>query len=346
MLAAIFNGPGDLQLVDAPRPHANPGELVLRVGANTVCGTDGRILRGEKSTGMNPGVILGHEIAGYVEEIGKGVTGFDEGDLVGVLPTVPCLRCFYCQRGSEHLCTDSKIFGYALDGGLSEFIRIPAEAMERGGVFTASSHLTAVQVALAEPLGCVVSSSANFAVSAGDTVLVVGSGPIGLLHTQVARLRGAANIVVSDPSAPRRELAARLGATHGVDPAEESLEETVMGLTDGRGADTVILCIGVPDLVAQALKLVRKRGHVSAFAGFPKGREARIDPNIIHYGEIFVSGASNAGRASHARALELISRGLVDVASLHTHTFPLEKVFDGIEMATSGEGVKVAIVAE
>lgn len=346
MKGAVFAGPGQLELRDIPTPHAGEGELVLKVGANTVCGTDGRILRGEKTAGIDLGVVLGHEISGFVVEVGHGVAGFSEGDLVSVMPTVPCLACYYCKAGAEHLCTRSTLFGYALDGGLADYVRIPAQAMERGGVFRAESNVSAVEAALAEPLGCVLNGAANYQPDAGDTVVVIGAGPIGLLHTQVNRLYGASQVIVSDPAGERRALAEKLGATHTVDPTTQDLGEFVRGLTDGRGADVAVICIGHNALVQQAFQIVRKRGRVNAFAGFPKGALSNVDPNLIHYGELVVTGASNSGRASHEKALRLISEGAIDVKSLHTHTFELDDVVEGIEFAVSGSGVKVAIVPE
>lgn len=344
MKAAVFAGPGQLELREIEKPSAGTDGLVLRVGANTVCGTDGRILRGEKTAGIDLGIVLGHEISGYVEEVGSEVEGFEVGDLVGVLPTVPCGQCYYCRRGMEHLCTDSEIFGYGINGGLAEYIRIPAEALQRGGVFNAPSHLSAVEVALAEPLGCVINGAHNYQPGIGDTVLIAGAGPIGLLHTQVCRLAGASNIIVSDPSESRREFAKKMGATHTVDPTQTDLAEFCKNLTDGEGADIGVICIGRPELVEDVLLCMRKGGHVNAFAGFSKVAKAQIDPNLIHYRELVITGASNAGRAAHEKALRLIGEGKIDVKSLHTHTFELADVHEAITVAANGTGIKVAVV--
>lgn len=343
MKAAIFVRPGQLELQDIPEPHAGPGEVVIKVGSNTVCGTDGRILRGEKSKGIDRGVVLGHEFSGYVTETGAGVEDFHEGELVGGVPTVPCLRCYYCQHGKEHLCTDSRIIGYQINGGLAEYMKFPREAIERRCVFHAADHLTPPEVSLAEPLGCVLNGASQYGTQAGDTVLIIGAGPIGLLHTQVNKMMGASQIVVSDPSASRRQVAAQFGATHTIDPTATDLNEYVRDLTDGLGADVVVICIGQPALVQQAFEVVRKAGAVNAFAGFSKTSMAQVDPNLIHYGELRVTGASNASRASHKKALRLIGEGAIDVKSLHTHTFSLDDVVEGIEFAQKGEGIKVAI---
>lgn len=346
MRAAVFVGPGQLELQDIPTPTAGPGELLLKVGSNTVCGTDLRIMRGEKTAGIRHGAVLGHEIGGHVTEIGAGVEGFAEGDLVAVNPTVACLRCWYCQRGMEHLCVDAALFGYSIDGGLADYVKIPAEAMLRGGVYKAADHLTPVEASLSEPLGCVLNGAGQYQPKPGDTVLIIGAGPIGLLHTQVNRMFGASQVIVSDPSAPRREVARKLGATHDVDPTATDLTEYVRSLTDGRGADVVVICIGALPLLQDGLKAARKGGHVNAFAGFPKGKMAEMDPNLIHYGELVVTGGSNARRHNQADALDLIATGAIDVKALHTHTYNLDDVAEGIEFVSSGEGIKVAISPE
>ncbi|MGK0540678.1 zinc-binding dehydrogenase [Propionimicrobium lymphophilum] len=344
MKAAIFNGPGDLNVKEVPTPEAGPGEIVLRVGANTVCGTDGRILRGEKTAGVRKGVVLGHEISGYVCEVGSGIKGFNEGDLVGVMPTVPCGKCFYCIQGYENLCTDSELFGYGYDGGLAEYIKIPNPAITRGGIFKVASHLDPVEVSLAEPLGCVLNGADLYEPKISNTVVIIGAGPIGLLHIQVCLHAGASRVIVSDPSEERRSIAEKFGATLTIDPNSENLVERVRDYTNGIGADIAIVCIGHPGLFNDALKVVRKRGTVSAFAGFSKTDLAQVDPNLIHYGELKVTGASNASRKSHRLALDLIEQGAIDVKSLHTNTFLLDAVVEGIQSATTGHGIKTAIV--
>lgn len=346
MKAAVFGGPGKLELKEVPTPEAGPGEIRLRTGSNTVCGTDLRILRGEKSKGIDRGVVLGHEIAGYVDQIGEGVTGFEIGDLVSIEPTIPCLSCEYCKTGHEQLCLHGKIFGYAVNGGLAEYVLIPKEALDAGVAFVAAKHLTPQEASLAEPLGCVINGARNYKVQPGDTVLVIGAGPIGLLHVQMALLEGASQVIMSEPSESRRATAAELGATHCVDPTKEDLQQYVYGLTNGLGADVVIVCIGVPTLVNQAMSCARKRGRVSLFAGFPKGGSAEFDPNLVHYGELEVVGASNASRDAHELALRLIGEGKINVKALHTDTFPLSKVVEAIEYVSSGDGIKVSVVPD
>lgn len=344
MRAAVLVGPGHLEMRDVPIPKPGPGEIVLRVGANTVCGTDGRILRGEKTAGVRPGVVMGHEFAGYVHDVGAGVDEFNEGDLVGVMPTVPCLRCHYCLNHLEHMCVNAKLFGYWIDGGLAEYVLITAEAIERGAIVVADPNADPAKIALAEPLGCVLNGVDNYHVNIGDTVLIIGAGPIGLLHTMVAKQMGASQIVVANRSGGRLEIAKQVGATHTVLTGEVDVPEFVKELTGGLGATVAVQCIGVPELFQTALESVRNGGRVNAFAGFPKGQMASIDPNLIHYNEIIVTGGSNMGRNNYRRAVQLISDGTIDVGALLTEPFTLEDAAEAIEHASAGKGIKTAVI--
>lgn len=343
MLAAVYRGPNQLEITEVPTPEPGDGEILIRVGANTVCGTDLRILRGEKTAGVVPGVVLGHEIAGTVASLGAGVAGYAEGDSIVVSPTVTCGTCFYCLRDLEQFCTDTDIFGYNLGGGLAEYCLVPKHAVMRAHVTVAKSGVSMKALALSEPLSCVLNAVSNYKVGLGSTVVILGAGPIGLLHQTVCRLAGATQIIVSDPAANRRETAIALGADIAVDPLSEDLLDVVQSHTSGRGADTAVVCIGRSELFSQAVGLVRKGGSVCAFAGFPKGSSASIDPNVIHYGEITVVGASNAKRRHTQEALHLIENGLIPADSIVSHTFALEQAVEAIEFSASGHGIKIAV---
>lgn len=346
MLAAVFKGPGQLEVTEVPTPEPGPGEVLLEVGSNTVCGTDLRILRGEKTTGVRPGVVLGHEIAGTVAAVGSGVTEYKQGDLAVVTPTVTCGTCYFCLRNMEHFCENFVLYGYALDGGLAEYCLVPAQAVGRKNITVAKPGTSLTALSLTEPLGCVLNGLCNYTVSLGDTALILGAGPIGLLHQTVCRLAGATQIIVSDPSESRRQTASQLGADIVVDPMNENLSEVVKGATGGRGADVVVICIGRPALFPEALSLARKGGRVCAFAGFPKDGSVAVDPNVIHYGEITVTGTSNSMRSQTADAMHLIEDGLIPADTIISHTFPLTQAVDAIEFSASGEGIKIAVVPE
>ena len=335
MLAAVFRGPGELEVAEVETPRIRPDEVLVKVGANTVCGTDVRILRGEKTGGIDRNVVLGHEMAGHVAEVGRDVEGYEVGAPVAMAPVIPCRRCFFCRRDMENMCPNARVVGYVVDGGLGEYMRVPALALETGNLFVAQKDLPSEQLALTEPLSCVISGHRNIRVGVDDTVLILGSGPIGLLHLQVSLLSGARTVVVSDPSFSRRAVAGDLGAHVTVDPNNEDLAEVVAEHMDGLGVDVAIICIGIPALVNDAFRMTRKGGRVNVFAGLAglAGRAgwSEVEANLIHYNELVVTGASNSRRADYEVAMRLIESGRVRVESMVTHRFPLEEAIEAID---------------
>jgi L-iditol 2-dehydrogenase len=344
MLAAVFRGPGELDVTEVPTPEAGPGEVLVKVGANTVCGTDVRILRGEKTRGIARDFVLGHELSGRVAEVGSGVEGYEVGSPVVMAPVIYCLRCHYCKRGMENLCVNKRIVGNVVDGGLAEYMRVPAEAVAAGNLFVAGEGIPPEHLALAEPLACCVNGLGNYRVEMDDTVLVLGAGPIGLFHLQLALLSGAGKVIVSNPSEDRRKFARELGAHVVVDPTSEDLSGVVAEHTGGLGADVAVICIGIPALVNDAMRMVRKGGRVNVFAGLSGAGWSEVEANLIHYNELVVTGASDSKRENYDTALRLIESGRVAVERMVTHRYPLSESVAAIEKSASGEGIKVAVM--
>lgn len=347
MLAAVFREPGNLDVTEVSTPEARPGEVVVRVGANTVCGTDVRILKGEKTRGIGKDVVLGHELAGHVAEVGAGVDdglGYEVGAPVAMYPILQCGRCYYCLRGMENVCENLRIFGNIEDGGLAEFIRVPAKAVERGNLFVAGEDRPSEELALAEPLACCINGLEKYRVEVGDTVVILGAGPIGLFHLQLALLSGAEKVIVSNPSESRRRFAESLGATVTVDPTSEDLAGLVREHTGGRGADATVICIGRAELVNDALGMTRKGGRVNVFAGLAGEGWAEIAANLIHYNEISLTGGSNCRRRDFADAMRLIESGRIDVKTMVTDRFPLVQATRAIEKSSESGGIKVAVM--
>lgn len=346
MIAAVFEGPGALEVREVEEPTVGPGEVLVKVGANTVCGTDLRVLRGEKTAGISPPAIIGHEVAGHVAEVGRGVGGFEVGVPVVITPMIPCLRCFYCKRDMENVCENVRAVGYEIAGGLSEYMKVPAEALAAGCLFTSEKDLPSEQLALVEPLSACVYGQRRSPIGLGDTVLILGAGPIGLFHLQLALLAGAETVIVSQPSGPRHAMASGFGAHVVVDPMSEDLYEAVAQRTNGRGADVVIVCIGIPQLVNDAFRLARKGGQVNVFAGLSGQGWAEVEANLIHYNELRVTGQTGTRRLEFEKALKLVESGRVDTATMVTHRFALKDAAEAIETVSSGEGIKVAIMPE
>lgn len=346
MIAAVFNGPDEIEVKEVETPEVGAGEVLVEVGANTVCGTDVRILRGEKTTGIYPPSILGHEFAGRVAAVGDGAEGYEVGVTVGMSPTIPCLRCFYCKRDMENVCLNWKAMGYEVNGGLSQYVRIPADAVRAGCLFAASEDIPPEQLALSEPLSCCVHGQILSRVGFDDTVLIMGAGPIGLFHLQLALQAGARTVIVSEPSEDRQSFAKTLGAHVTVDPTSEDLSEVVMENSDGLGVDVALICIGMPALVNQAFELARKGGRINVFAGLANEGWAEVEANLIHYNQLQVTGVTGARRSDYEVALRLIESGRVDVSNMVTHRFPLEEATEAIQTSARGEGLKVAVIPE
>jgi len=344
MRAAVFVGPGPLLVRDVPRPRLEPGDLLVQPTACGICGTDVRITEGRKSRGVRTPSILGHEFAGRVVEARDPVAGdWSVGDGVAVQPVVSCGRCPDCLRQAENRCAHRQAAGYEWDGGLAEYVRIPAIAVQRGNVARLPGRLALQAAALAEPLAAVLNGQERSTVSVGDAVLVLGAGPIGLLHLQVARARGARLVIISEPAAARRAAALALGADIVLDPGAEDVAATARRATGGLGCDVVIVAVGAPQLVPDGLAALRRGGRINLFAGFDPGTSVALDPNRVHYDEVQITGASASSRLQFALALDLLASGRVVSEPLISHVLPLERVNEGLELVRSGAGLKVLI---
>jgi len=341
--AAILTAPNAMSLEEAAAPVPMAGDVVLRVRAATICGTDIRILRGRKTAGVRYPSILGHEFAGEIVETG-GHADLSPGDRVALCPAIACGHCDRCKRGQENLCTAGANIGYEVDGAFAELIRIPERAARAGNIRHLPDHMSFAEAALVEPLACVLNGQNRVSLGLGDTVVVLGAGPIGLLHVAMARLRGATRIIATDPNHHRRAMAQALGADLALDATLPDLVERVRTETGGRGADVVICAIGLPALARQATDFAAHGGRVSLFAGFSKGETAEMDVNAIHYNEITVTGAFGLSRNDYDRAFELIASGRLDVRPLITHSFALDDALTAFDTAESGTAIKVAII--
>lgn len=343
MTAAVFQKPGVMTLQQVPRPEIGADELLLEVGACAVCGTDIRIFKGEKTKGVRTPSILGHEIAGRIAAVGSKVAGIEVGERIAIAPVLPCGKCYYCLNGKENACLQRRALGYEFDGGFAEFMRLPAAYLEKGSIFRFPEQLSFQEACLAEPLGCVYNGSRRCAIKLNDKVVIIGAGPIGLMHTMLARRKGATRIIVSEPLPRRRELALEVGADIAVDPGQADLRKIVLAETQGLGADAVILSVGVAAQAGPALMLLRKGGILNLFGGFPAGQKTEIDPNVIHYEEVWVTGTTACTRSQYGKALELISSGELDLKPIISHVYRLKDILEAFQTVAKGEGIKAIV---
>jgi L-iditol 2-dehydrogenase len=339
--ACVFHGPGDVRVEARPEPKPGPGELLLRMEATGLCQSDIRVYKGEKKARI--GVVPGHENVGAVAELGEGVEGFTVGQRVALCPIIACGRCFFCLRGSRNRCPQRLTLGYEEDGGLAEYLRVPASIIALGHVFPVPDALPSDLATLTEPLACVLNSLEACRLAPGGSLLLLGAGPMGLLHLLLARALGVATVVVSELNEERLERARELGATAAVDPRRRDVRQATLEATGGLGADAVVVSTGVASLIEPALAAVRKQGTVSLFGGFPPDSAFSLDPNAVHYGEVSLTGTQNATTDQYRRALQLLTV-MPQAAAINTHRFGIEEGTGAYEARLGMDGLKSLVL--
>lgn len=343
MRAVVLAGPNDFKAGQIETPKIGDRDILLQMKKAAICGTDIRILEGKKTKDVRYPSVIGHEMCGIIKEVGKQVNGFTAGDKVAIANVIPCHSCHSCLNGRENACLNRKAIGYEFNGGFAEYVLIPGLAIESGNVIKLPEHVSFAEGALIEPLACCIRGLKNAGTGFNDTVLIVGAGPIGLMHLQLSKIVGARKVIVSEPIASRREKAEKLGADLIVNPTAENLHEIVMKETDGLGVDVIIVAIGVPQIVNSTIKLCRKGGTVNLFAGFAGTGECTIEVNTIHYGEINVNGSTAYKRQDYLEAAQMVINQKVNLEEIVTHTFKIEEFQQAYEVCKSGEGLKVVI---
>ncbi|MDO8585908.1 MAG: zinc-dependent alcohol dehydrogenase family protein [Armatimonadota bacterium] len=334
MKAIVFPQPGEWILEDRPIPRIGPDDLLLKVHACGVCGTDLHIFHGEHFVRFP--VIPGHEYAGEVVELGENVKHIAVGDHAAVDPNITCGVCRYCRRGQIHLCEDLTALGVNMDGGFAEFSLVPAKQ-----AYKLPSGLPLEQAALVEPLACGVHGIDLAGISIGDDVVIIGAGPIGLIVMQLARLAGAGRLLVSEPHEPRRRLALELGADAAIDPLNQDVKEEVLKAT-GIGAGVVIECVGSVRTAEQAVELARRGGTILLFGVTSPGLEAAVKPYDIFLRELTIRG-SFINPFTHARAVSLLAGGRVKVDKLISHRLRLDEFGQALSLAGTPEAAKILI---
>lgn len=344
MEAAKFYAPGDIRLEQLAEPDVAPGEVKLRVRACSMCGTDVKISRSGHPN-MSPPQVMGHEIAGEIVEVGAGVEGWAPGDRVQVIAAIPDGTCEDCLAGHQAICPNQLSMGYQFAGGFAEYLIVPREVLAVDGLTRIPDSLGFAEASVAEPLACVLNGQELARVGAGDTVVVIGSGPIGCLHVRLARARGAARVILVDLNPERLAAAAALVAPdHTVATDTQDPVAAVLEATGGRGADVVITAAASGAAQEQGLRMLARRGRLSLFGGLPKDAATiTVDANLVHYRELTIVGVNGSTPEHNKRALDLIASGAVPVADLITHRLPLSGVLDALEIVARGEAIKVTI---
>jgi L-iditol 2-dehydrogenase len=333
MRAAVFRGGGRVDAAEWPRPAIGAGEVLVRVRGCGLCGSD--IAKIVDPTTPAP-AVFGHEIVGDVVEAGEGVTGFAPGHRVVVAHHVPCGECHYCRRASESMCRDFK--QSRLDpGGFAEYVRVPAPHV-RSATFRVPEHLNDEEASFTEPLACCLRAVERARVQPGDTAIVVGLGSIGYLFVQLLR-RAGASVVGADQDPARAALARGFGID-AMEPAEATA--AARRLSDGRGADHVVVTGGGAGVLSWAVPTLRDGGAVHYFAG-GEGEALPVSMASLYHRELTVTTTYSSSPATLARAFWLLAAGKIDVAGLVSHRLPLARLAEGVELMRRRQALKVYV---
>ena len=343
MKAAVLERLDEIVVKEVPTPEVEDDGVLVKVHACAVCGSDIRIFHHGNPRVKLPG-IMGHESAGVVTAVGKNVTRFKAGDRVAIGADVPCGECAFCEAGIGNNCQINYAMGYQFPGSFAEYVYLNRTVVNFGPVHRIPDHVPFEEAALAEPLGCVLNALEFSGVRLGDTVVIIGAGPIGCMIIGVARLMGAVKVIVVQRSRPRLELAKKFGADVYICSSEEDQVARVLEETGGLGADVILTACPSPEAQVDAVNMARNRARVNFFGGLPKGKSrVTLDTNVIHYKELLVMGAHGCVPRHHAQALELIASGAINMSDFISHRFPLDQIQDAFAAAESHAGMRVVV---
>jgi L-iditol 2-dehydrogenase len=344
MKAGVYYGPGDLRVTEVKVPATGPDDILVRVKECGICASEIRTFQ-KGSLHTKPPRILGHEVTGGIAEVGSKVRGFSVGMRVVLYPTIACGRCSMCRSGKqENLCLNADGLAWGIDGGLAEYVLAPGRMVANGGVCEIPEGASYSEAALSEPMSCALNSLSRLRIPDGGTMLIIGAGTMGFLHLILAkRVTPVRKVIVSEMFDDRLDLAKKLGADYTINPSKENVEERMKELTDGEGADGVVTAVGSPTVIEQALKLVRRTGVLNIFGGCPPGTTIKLDPNVVHYNELTVTGTIGGSLEMFKKCLSLIGNHEVDVRPLITHHFPLDRVNEAFKAAQQSNAFRVLV---
>jgi len=344
MKAAFLFGKQDLRQKETPVPTIQEHEVLLRVKAASLCGTDVRMYQnGYKLATPEAPLIIGHEMSGIIEAVGGKVTQYREGMRVMIGPNMGCGTCELCTSGNTHLCPQYQALGIHIHGAFAEFVRIPEAAVYQGNIFELPPDLSWAEASLIEPLSCVYNGFERANMRPGDSVIIFGAGPIGLMHAKLAKMAGASLVMINDINEAKLKQCTDLDPDFIPIPSLE-IKERIKERTHGRGTDVGITAC--PSSAAQqlALELAAVNGRVIFFGGLPA--ETAIVPlntNLIHYRQLIVTGTTRASLHHIRRTLELLERRLIQVEDLILDRYEIGRIEEAMVRLANGQGLKHAI---
>ncbi len=345
MKAAVYHGPNDIRVEEVEQPTAGDREMVIKVLSASICGTDLRIFHGKhRMFPIGTTRIPGHEVVGTITEIGKELEGFVLGQRVFVAPNMGCGHCEQCVSGNNNLCKNYIALGVTINGGFAEYMLVPEQAIAQGNVIPINEEVDSAVAALLEPFACVLRGQNALHIQPGEIVLIIGAGPIGVMHTKLAKVRGAGMVIVSEPIPFRAKQAKAAGADVVLNPMEQDLQAELLKLTNNHGADVIVVAAPVHSAQESTLDLAAIGGRINFFGGLPKDKPTiNFDSNKVHYKELQVTGTTACSTANCWQASSLVNHGLIDLSDMVSKRFPLGETLKAFEVAENRESLKIVI---
>lgn len=345
MKAVQLTGKEKLTVAEVAKPEISEKEVLVKVRAASICGTDVRMYKnGYPTASEATPLTLGHEIAGDICEVGEKVSYYKKGMRVAIAPNMGCGICDQCVSGSTHLCADYEAFGINLPGGFAEYLAVPEKAIRQGNITVIPDALSYEEAALIEPFSCVYNGQEISGVCPGDIVLIIGAGPIGIMHAMLASARGAGVVIMNDLSESRLAIA-KEKVPHLLTLTAENLADRLKELTGGKGVDLCIVAAPAPQAQEECFAYMAMNGRCLFFGGLPKGQEeVRLNTNILHYKQLRVFGCTRASLTSYRTSAELVASGRVPLAELATARFAIDQFEEALDNAMQAVGMKNVIV--
>lgn len=331
MMTALYEKPDHLSIVRKEIPLLRDDEVLIKVDACGVCGTDLHIVEGKSRS--TPPVVLGHEFNGTIHDINCKNGPFSTGQRVAVDPNIACDRCYYCRRGLVHLCENLKAIGVDIDGGMAEYCVVPV-----GQLYPIPDTLTPEQSVFIEPVSCIIHGIDRARVSVGDTAVIIGGGTIGMLMLSLLKQAGISTTILIEPVAFKRDIGLKLGAGFVLDPLRDKVKDAILDITEV-GVDHVFECAGTIATAEQSFEYVRRGGTVEFFGVCPIGETIALEPNNIFMNELTIVG-SYINPKTFSRAIRILSSGGVDIDKLVIGKYKLENIHAAFESLRAGDAIK------
>ena len=343
MIAVIYKGKKQINVEDVPVPEISEDELLLKVRAASICGTDLKIKEfGHFKNPEDRPIILGHEFSGEIVKSGKNVKGLSKGMRVSIAPNIGCGQCRGCISGMTNLCEDYEAFGISMDGAFAEFLKVPSGYISQGNIFIMPDNMTFEEGALVEPLSAAFNGIESARINLSDIILIVGAGPMGILNLMLAKLKGAQKVIVSEIDPQRIKTAEEFGADYVINPEKQDLKSALMELSYNRGPDVIIIAVSSVSAQEESLDIIARCGRIVFFGGLPKGKDTiNFKSNIVHYRQVIVTGTTGSGIVQYNKSLELAASKKIDLNKLISKKFKFPDAEEAFQCAALPENLKV-----